>query len=475
VTDSNRGAIALAPIGQATMALVRNLAGGMVLMLFLPRRLLKTTDTLGQLLLLIGTLWGVQLCRDLIDAWPNPAFNVWGVLAAATRSYAWLTILCLVALVNQRPERFLAMAVPAAAAIVTISVVWIGALYAWSALDPESLDTHYMKLWMAGFAWEAAVVTRVVLIRFESSHLKALVTAAMYGGLLYGAITVLPDRPLFYPERESAAANRIDVERVYYSQPNLLKHALHKIDVGTPDSIDLYFIGFGGYGSQDVFKREVEQARAIIEQQYGARGRTVTLLNNYETVRSAPLANLHNLNKSIQVVAQRMNLEEDILLLFLTSHGSDDGSISVQLPPLGLNDIDADEIREILDNFQVKWRIVILSACYSGSFIDALESPQTLIITAAAADRASFGCSHEREWTYFGEAFFNQALKDSPSFVAAFDHTAKIIEQREIKEGKEPSTPQISIGIEIKPYLEKFLDQREHRHAHKTKAVDTEL
>src|ERR687897_3204640 len=68
-------------------------------------------------------------------------------------------------------------------------------------------------------------------------------------------------------------------------------------------------------------------------------------------------------------------------------------------------------LRRMLDASVAKYRVVIISACYSGVFVPALADSRTLVITAAAADRPSFGCEDGATWTYFGEAFFNRALR----------------------------------------------------------------
>ena len=146
--------------------------------------------------------------------------------------------------------------------------------------------------------------------------------------------------------------------------------------------------------------------------------------------------------------------QEDIVVVFLSSHGAEDATIAVQFENFAMNDLSATRLRALLDENKIKWRIVIVSACYSGSFIDALASPTTLVITAAAADRASFGCSHENEWTYFGRAYFADALKKTGTFTGAFELASKLVTERERREGKEASNPQLSIGSEIKAYLQ---------------------
>jgi Peptidase C13 family len=56
-------------------------------------------------------------------------------------------------------------------------------------------------------------------------------------------------------------------------------------------------------------------------------------------------------------------------------------------------------------------RVVIVSACYSGVFVGPLANDNTLVITAAYFDHSSFGCQDKVKWTYFGDAFFNRALR----------------------------------------------------------------
>jgi len=37
-----------------------------------------------------------------------------------------------------------------------------------------------------------------------------------------------------------------------------------------------------------------------------------------------------------------------------------------------------------------------------------------IVVAAAGPDKKSFGCSHEAEWTHFGKAFFDEALRAAP-------------------------------------------------------------
>ena len=110
----------------------------------------------------------------------------------------------------------------------------------------------------------------------------------------------------------------------------------------------------------------------------------------------------------------------------------------------------------MLSTLPIKWRIIVISACYSGGFIPHLENDHTLIMTAASSKRTSFGCSDTSEMTYFGKAFFKEALPKAASFEEAFETAKKLVyewETAEFKSDENHSDPQISVGTEISAYL----------------------
>jgi len=148
-----------------------------------------------------------------------------------------------------------------------------------------------------------------------------------------------------------------------------------------------------------------------------------------------------------------MNREEDLLFLFLTSHGSKDHQFSLDLWPIKFHELDPPKLRALLDESGIKNRVVVVSACYSGGFVESLKSEDTLVITASAADKNSFGCSDDADWTYFGRAYFDEALRTTYSFVEAFELANPVIAAREVKEDFTPSDPRLALGAAIKPKL----------------------
>ena len=78
-------------------------------------------------------------------------------------------------------------------------------------------------------------------------------------------------------------------------------------------------------------------------------------------------------------------------------------------------------------------------------FVKPLAS-STIVITAADDKSTSFGCSNEREWTYFGDAFFSRNLRPDVSIEEAFREAKVTIGQWEAAEGLTPSNPQGHFG-----------------------------
>ena len=113
-------------------------------------------------------------------------------------------------------------------------------------------------------------------------------------------------------------------------------------------------------------------------------------------------------------------------------------------------------LREALDASGIRWRVIVVSACYSGSFIDELASPTTVVITASAADKPSFGCTNTAEMTYFGQAFFAESLRENTSFESAFKDASIRVTERESAMGFEPSEPQMVIGSLMETALPAF-------------------
>ncbi|HHJ13419.1 MAG TPA: hypothetical protein ENJ79_03455 [Gammaproteobacteria bacterium] len=260
-----------------------------------------------------------------------------------------------------------------------------------------------------------------------------------------------------------AAYRNLDAEAMFYAQPQRLQAALDALRPQRPGVADLYFLGFAGYARQDVFRKETEYARQLFDRRFDTAGRSLMLVNHLDTRDSLPLATSHNLARALRGIATRMDPEEDVLVLFMTSHGSRSHKLSVDFWPLPLNDITPAMLRHDLDQAGIKWRILIVSACYSGGFLQPLQTPWSWIASAAAPDRTSFGCGEHNDFTWFSEALLKEQLDHRFDFNAAFEAAASRIAEREQAHGYPASRPALYIGDAMRkrlPTLQASLAER---------------
>lgn len=213
-----------------------------------------------------------------------------------------------------------------------------------------------------------------------------------------------------------------------------------------PPKVDV--VSFGLWGEQSVFASEAASAARIVARQFGHGGKVIVRANT----RSSGAATEQNLRATLASLGAKMDPERDILFLILSSHGDQQG-IGVATPSEE-SFITPIELREMLRESGARLSVVVVSACYSGIFADALAEPSTLVITAADRDHASFGCRDGAKWTTFGEAFFADALARTKSLPDAFALARSRIAAREQAEGYDPSNPQMAGGRHVLELLQ---------------------
>jgi hypothetical protein len=242
-------------------------------------------------------------------------------------------------------------------------------------------------------------------------------------------------------------------EQVLYSQPRLLREALSKLTPRVAGKPNLYLVAFAGDGGEDVFRNEAEFAAQLAAQRFGSTAHSVVLENNPATLSTTPLASWSNLEATLDGVAKVMQPQQDILLLYVTTHGSEDHTLLVDMDPLPLDQIGAPDLAGILAKRPFKWKVVVVNACYSGGFVPPLHGAGTLVLTAARTDRSSFGCGSDSDATYFGKAWLIDALNQTPDFIDAFARAKTEISSWEHRDKVTPSEPQIDIGDGIADQL----------------------
>ncbi len=233
------------------------------------------------------------------------------------------------------------------------------------------------------------------------------------------------------------------IAEIEKTQPGLLQQQVAELTPSRHGETQIYTLAVAGW-TDDVFVKEIDGAVEAIGTVLPIKGRTVRLINRRETVKTIPLANFPNFTAAVHAISQVMDKDNDVLVLIMTSHGEPTG-FALQLPG-GLAELTPQQVATALDGEGIKTRVVIVSACYSGIFVPALANDNTIVITAADAKHTSFGCAPERDWTYFGDAFFHQSLHPGADFQSAFDHARVLVHGWEMMDRATPSNPQGSFG-----------------------------
>jgi len=306
-------------------------------------------------------------------------------------------------------------------------------------------------LFLILFLWQTLALLWIFSQRLRTPWWERII-------VLIGAVALLTiwqknvaDQPIFKP----IPVEPILEEAAIYKQPELLQNALASIDASILGKTEWYFMGVAGFAGQDVFRSEINNARELFDVRFGTSGRSLSLINNRYSWTDEPIATKTSILRGLKKIGEQMNSDEDVLLLTLSSHGNED-ILQLANAPVAMDDLHPAWLREALDESGIRWRVIVVSACYSGSFIDELMSPTTVVITASAADKMSFGCTNSAEMTYFGQAFFAESLRENTSFAAAFKDASLRIQERERFMGFEPSEPQMVVGSLMKTALPAF-------------------
>jgi hypothetical protein len=398
-----------------------------------------------------------------IDRWqrqPSPEFALDGVPLLAWYVLAvWALSACLRLMSRPRPAAGAALALALGAAPWPLLLVAVAAYL----VQPP---------W---YAWLGGAVALYVLA-FLLRGLRALTgrpqpVAALTGVIFIAAFMwfsdfadAIPD--LWNPRESAASSGNVDGdaasvsedllaqrEAALFEQADRIDAALEPVQRVDSASSEAFFMGFAGVGEQKVFAQEIGLAERVLGERYRIGDRHLALINDERDLERAPVASVTGLNYALQGLAERMNLDRDVLFLAISSHGSEEPSIAVSNSQFPLTAMTAEDLASALREAGIRWRVIVISACYAGGFIDALRDPKTIVITAAAKDRTSFGCSNDSDLTYFGEAFYRDALPAAKSLREAFETAKTAIAARERREHETPSNPQAYFGSEMERKL----------------------
>jgi hypothetical protein len=292
----------------------------------------------------------------------------------------------------------------------------------------------------------------------------ALLLGAMWVALFLFSFDYVQANPRFWVRADerldrlhAVGATGVRMSRALFLQQARIDAAIARMPAQDPGVVDRYFLGFAGYGQERIFAREIELATAAVGRYFQTGDRSLRLVNDGADLERWPVATEPGLRHALARLGEVMG-DEDVLFLALASHGDRGRGVRITNPGMLATTLSPESLAGMLRDSGIGWRVIVVSACYSGSFVDALADERSIVIAAAAPDRKSFGCNDSRELTYFGEAFFRDALSRAGSLRAAFESARAALAAKERASGILPSLPQASFGDLIEPRLEANLE-----------------
>ena len=379
---------------------------------------------------------------------PSGGLAAWYVLSAWAPLAPLLLLYALMAAAARKPE----LEGGAVAGIIFLVAYGVLTLWVLAALVVVTARFIRSRSRTAVFAVAMAAVVGVGMWQFQDQPWDEAAAQTLTDG---GAAQAAE------PAQQEEPAHVALSQEVFEQQQVLWARQALALAPQRDGVVDVYGLVFAPYAGENVFRRESTMVSTLLQERFDAQGRVIHLLNHPETAQTHAWATPQNLQRAIAVLAERMHRDNDVLVIYMTSHGARNHELAASHWPLQVAPVTPEMLRAMLDEAGIRQRVIAVSACYSGGWIGPLATPNSLIMTAADATHTSYGCGTRSELTFFGRAVFDEQLRHTHSFAEAFAKAVPVIAQREVEAGKQDgfSNPQIYVGPEIAPVLQAL----EHR------------
>jgi hypothetical protein len=210
------------------------------------------------------------------------------------------------------------------------------------------------------------------------------------------------------------------------------------------------FVLVVGLDGDPVFGKEAAETARVLARRYDAVGHTILLAT---ASPQAPEGSPPNIATALAAMAGKMNRDEDVLVLYATAHGAPGIGVVYKDGDKGYGYVAAQRLGEMLTQLGIRKRLILISACYSGQFINEMATAESVIVTASDDDRTSFGCAPGNDWTFFGDAMINNALRKPTALEPAAAEAFALISGWETSKDLTPSKPRIFIGPQARDWL----------------------
>ncbi len=228
----------------------------------------------------------------------------------------------------------------------------------------------------------------------------------------------------------------------------------------------LIFAGFAMHSQAKAFRNDVLAAEKLAKQ-IDPNALILKLANPARDQASPqtndwPQATLENFELVMTKMAEVARPQDRVMLLISTH--ANPGTLNINVAGKNAAPITARALSDALAPLAKTPTLVVLSACYSGGFLEALRAPNRVVLTATDVHKTSFKCQYPGEHTFFADALFNQAGAEQLSITDWMGAAQKSIQAQEKRKRLAASAPKMFVGEEAKAWasqpLKNWLEAR---------------
>ena len=439
----------------ALKALGHNLAAGFRLALFMRVDRGAFQISAAQLVLIVLVSAAIDIDADWVRAPQDARFSILGLHGELFALGLLVLSSALIAMLRRERDICLALPIVVLASFPIIQVAHLlpslpGARAQVSEVTRDVFD-------YALLAWMFVVAMRAVFVCTEAHRKHRRAFAALGGALLVAPLWFAPlSGPLepwwreFDAVQSGGDAMNPASEPVLAAQEFMLDRALDQLEDERPGVTDLYFVGFAPDARHPGFVADVDAAKRTMDDRWRTRGRSVVLVNSPLTIAERPFATITHLREVLLEIGDLIDADDDIVMIYLTGSSRPDHTLNAVNPPLELVGLSPQGLRELLDAAGIRWRIVVVSTCNAGVWVDALKDDETAVIASSASNVHGGDCNGGISASAFGEAFFTEAMRRNDDLDAAFMAARKGLARMNAPE------PVMSIGSSMAEHLKRL-------------------
>ena len=435
----------------------RNLLSGLRLALFLRVGRSSFRISAAQLVLIVLVSAAIDIDTDWVRAAPDSRFSFVGLHGELFALGLLALSSAVIATLRRERDIYLALPVVLLASFPAIQVVH--ALPDIPRLGVAMSDVARHVFDDAIFAWMLVVAIRAVYVCTQSQGARRRIFAVGGGVLVVAPLWFAPlIGPLdpWWVEYDSVTAERDAMspasEPVLAAQDFIMDRALDELEDERPAVTDLYFVGFAPDARRPGFVADVDAAQRVMDERWHTKGRSVVLVNSPLTVAERPFATITHLRQVLLEIGDLIDTDDDIVMVYLVGSSGSDHTLAAVNPPLELVGLSPQGLKELLDAAGIRWRIIVVSTCYAGAWVDALQDDETAVIASSSANTRASDCTGGIGTSSFGEAFFNDGMRRGDDLALAFDAARKRLARVHAPE------PVMSIGPAIADHLKRLRD-----------------